>query len=1343
MRFRLMLALATLLALTALLLFLPGADAVPDTPYHLAAPPPGYAPPAELATAPPEIAPRNWSGEAQLLVLLIQFPDYPAEASHDAAYYRDLLFADEDGSMRDYFQENSYDDFTVNGTVLEGWFNASHNMSYYGRYEFVNNESEGNAQTLVREAIALAAPQLNFSHYDRDGDGGLDHLVVVHSGPTDESNGGGGPAGDDAVWSHRWGVEPEYRNGTRISGYTMQGEGTPMGVFAHEFGHDLGLPDLYDTDYSSSGIGKWGLMSGGSWLDGGRTPAHFCAWSKIYLGWLTPIVPTGATVNISLPQVENNSVAYKLPIGGADSREYFLLVNRQQEGYDAYLPGHGLLVWHVDDDASQPNDNHRLVDLEEADANNNPQQASDPWANSTTGFTNASDPSSHAYDGSDTRLMVVNISHSEAVMNFTLHLPVDLAVVHVGPAWAEIYRTLNLTATVENRGFVATNGTLFIDGVVARNVTVPMLAPGELFMWREAWLPQAYADYALNATLASDDERPGNDRLARNFSVTTPALHEDFETGLDWETGNASLWHATTLRAGSGDRALYAGQTNGEYVDGMNDSVVLPWLDLSRYATAWLVFDHWYRIEADYDGGVVEWSGDGVNWSWLVPEGGYPGYAAALDGDAFTGGSGGWTTARFNLSGLPAPLRLRLRFASDFGATYDGWFIDEVLVHGRLARGVALAQPAPAAALPGTTLNLTLALTNTGGEDDTYRVNVTTPAGWEAAWNTTIALAGGASGTLALRLTLPAQAVAEPHAVEVTVVSENASAANSSATVAVDVLPVYGVALAPPAPDHGLPGAVVVLPIRVTNLGNTPATFTLTPSTDGWNATAPANVTIAPYGNATVDVTVTVPEALAGSWANTTLRAASAAANATTELALGVDQRHEPALAAEPLAPFAPGERREFAVLASNHGNGPAAMLLNFTVPANWSLDRESIAMPVGAWSNVTLYLNLTAPASDLDDGDEALRLSLDSGSVTAEMTLAPTVAQSRALQIDAPDTVGGLPEADAIAALTITNRGDGEVRLALALAGGGWAAGLDNATLTLAPGAAAVVNLTVAIPADTSAGEMRTFTITVGDAFSSANATVNVTAEQRFGARIEMLADAEAVDGLPGLLPYRVVSTSNGPQNLTLVIDHTSGSDWGWSTPLELTLAAGASRSQAVEFTPPRDTTGDTVAQVTLTLKCGDGLTTYDTRTANVTIAPRESYTLLAETPESVTAGRTATVVLQAFNDGNVPVRLTLVPQLPEGWHAQNVTVELGPGRNLTRPLYVTLPGNAASGAVPLAVQALDAQGRPVANATVWLSVANPPEPDEREWRTYAAITLGGMGLVGAIWGRRVRGRI
>jgi len=1343
MRPRLTLVLATLLALTTLLLFAPTADAVPGTPYHLAAPPPGHAPPAEQASAPPETTPRNWSGEAQLIVLLIQFPDYPAEASHDAAYYRELLFDEGDGSMRDYYHENSYGAFTINGTVLDGWFNASHNMSYYGRYEFQNNESEGNAQTLVREAVALAAPQLNFSHYDRDGDGDLDHLIVVHSGPTDESNGGGGPAGDDAIWSHRWGVEPEYRNETRISGYTMQGEGTPMGVFAHEFGHDLGLPDLYDTDYSSSGIGRWGIMAGGSWLDGGRTPAHFCAWSKIYLGWLTPMVPTGAAVNITLPQIENHTVVYKLPIGGGDSREYFLLVNRQQEGYDVYLPGHGLLIWHIDDDASQPNDNHRLVDLEEADANDNPQQASDPWANSTDGFTNVSDPSSRAYDGDDTRLEVVNISLSGAVMNCTLHLPLDLAVVHIGPAWAEIYRATNLTATVENRGFVAANGTLVIDGAVARSVAVPTLAPGERFTWREAWLPQAYADYALNATLTGDDERPGNDRLARNFSVTTPALQEGFEAGLGWEADNASLWHTTALRATSGDRALYAGQPDGEYVDGMNDSVRLPWLDLGRYATAWLVFDHWYRIETDYDGGVVEWSGDGVNWSRLVPEGGYPGTAAALDGDAFTGGSGGWTTARFNLSGLPDPLRLRFRFGSDFGATYDGWFIDEVLVHGRLARGVALAQPAPAAALPGAMLNLTLALTNTGGEDDTYRVNVTAPAGWEATWNTTIALAGGASGSLALTLTLPAQIAAGPYALEMAVISENASAANTSATAAVEVLPVYGVALAPPAPGHGLPGAVVLWPVRVTNLGNTPATFALTSGTGGWNATAPANVTLAPYGNATVNVTVTIPEALTGSWANTTLRAASAAANATTTLVLSVDQRHEPALAAEPLAPFAPGERREFAVLVSNHGNGPVVMVLNLTVPANWTLDRESLAVPVEAWSNVTLYLNLTAPASDLDDSGETLRLALDSGSATAELALTPTVAQSRALQLDAPDAVEGLPETNATAAFTVTNSGDGVVRLTLAVTGGGWTAGLDSATLTLAPGAAAVVNLSVAVPADTPIGERQAFAVTVADALSSANATVNVTVGQRFGARIELLADTEAVNGLPGLLPYKVVSTSNGPQNLTLVLGHTAGLDWGWSTPLELTLEADASRSQAVEFTPPRDTVGNTVAQMTLTLKSGDGLMILDTRAVNVTITPRENYTLLAEAPERAQAGRTATVVLQAFNDGNVPMQLTLVPQLPEGWRAQNVTVELAPGRNLTRPLYITLPARTASGTAPRAVQALDAQGRPVANATVWLSVANPPEPEEREWRTYAAITLGGLGLVGAIWGRRVRGRI
>ena len=282
-----------------------------DLPFDLVPPPPGHPKPLGQSVDPsPADPPGTWE-TAHILVLLIQFPDYPADSNHTPAYYQDFLFSHDEGSMWHFYDQNSYGEFNITGDVV-GWFNASHNMSYYGRYEFYSPplEGYGNAKNLTQEAVEMASSSINFSDYDKDGDGELDHLLLVHSGPADESNGGGGPSGDDAIWSHRWSIPTVNYNETNLSAYTMQAEGSPMGIFAHEFGHDLGLPDLYDTDYSSSGIGSWGLMAGGSWNGDpqGTSPAHLSAWAKIRLGWIDPVVLGGDLYNLTIPHIGENDV---------------------------------------------------------------------------------------------------------------------------------------------------------------------------------------------------------------------------------------------------------------------------------------------------------------------------------------------------------------------------------------------------------------------------------------------------------------------------------------------------------------------------------------------------------------------------------------------------------------------------------------------------------------------------------------------------------------------------------------------------------------------------------------------------------------------------------------------------------------------------------------------------------------------------------------------------------------------------------------------------------------------------------------------------------------------------
>jgi immune inhibitor A len=276
----------------------------------------------------------NYKGEMnadKVLTLLIEFPDAlhngikPEESDmyysdYTKDHYRDMIFgtkgyAGPNGeklvSVKQYYEQQSGESYTVNGDVA-GWYMAAHPAAYYGGNDPAPDGSDRNARGLVREALADAAkdPNINLGDYDEedrydlDGDGNynepdglVDHLMVVHSSVGEEA--GGGALGGDAIWSHRWnlgnvyaipGTTTDNQNwGGKLAAYdyTIEPADGAAGVFAHEYGHDLGLPDEYDTQYSGTGeaVGYWSIMASGSWSGTvpGTEPSGFSAWSKEYL----------------------------------------------------------------------------------------------------------------------------------------------------------------------------------------------------------------------------------------------------------------------------------------------------------------------------------------------------------------------------------------------------------------------------------------------------------------------------------------------------------------------------------------------------------------------------------------------------------------------------------------------------------------------------------------------------------------------------------------------------------------------------------------------------------------------------------------------------------------------------------------------------------------------------------------------------------------------------------------------------------------------------------------------------------------------------------------------------
>jgi len=309
------------------------------------------------------------NGTEEVVVLPIRFTDTAPDAAHTPAHYNSLLFDSAPGanSMTNYFKEVSYGNTTVTGTTLD-WLSSTHTLAYYGT-DYNGEIDSGETGTtpiyeLAREAVQLADPFINFADYDNDGDGYVDHVIIIHAGAGQESP----PTTSTNIWSHKGSIYPppgELVDGVRVFEYTMLAESSPLGTFAHEFTHDLGAPDLYDYGHDGNPVERWCLMSAGSWngSPAGSTPSHISGYLKYdldadpsngILGWVTPVpVASDQTITVNQTETTATNSLYKIDI--ANTNQYFLIENRQQTGYDSYLPEAGLIFWHIDKD--MPNNN--------------------------------------------------------------------------------------------------------------------------------------------------------------------------------------------------------------------------------------------------------------------------------------------------------------------------------------------------------------------------------------------------------------------------------------------------------------------------------------------------------------------------------------------------------------------------------------------------------------------------------------------------------------------------------------------------------------------------------------------------------------------------------------------------------------------------------------------------------------------------------------------------------------------------------------------------------------------------------------------------------------------------
>jgi len=299
---------------------------------------------------------------AKNLVLLLRFADHGARTLPSVADVETIMndpggdpVLAPTGSVRDHYLESSYGSFTIDSTVV-GWLDVPEDEPDYA------DGSSGltpKIHDLITDGLDLADAIVDFSDYDEDGDGWVDAITFLHSGygaewtATDED----GTASTDRIWSHKWTI-PTWTSaeGVKVGDYNISPglwdvEGSDpgrIGVVAHELGHFFGLPDLYDTDGSSSGLGNWDLMASGSWgFDGSQqNPSHMSGWAKTRMGWLDPVrILPGAH---SIRNLEDFPELLRVDCGYAPG-EYLLIENRLATGFDAALPQSGLLVYHVDE----------------------------------------------------------------------------------------------------------------------------------------------------------------------------------------------------------------------------------------------------------------------------------------------------------------------------------------------------------------------------------------------------------------------------------------------------------------------------------------------------------------------------------------------------------------------------------------------------------------------------------------------------------------------------------------------------------------------------------------------------------------------------------------------------------------------------------------------------------------------------------------------------------------------------------------------------------------------------------------------------------------------------------
>lgn len=392
------------------------------------------------------------TGQQRSLAILVTFPQTSGSEATTFSHpdprslFDDMLNKpgfDTDGatgSVRDYFLDSSSGCYDLTFDVF-GPVELEKDISFYGQ-NFPGGDL--NAWNMVVEACRQLDDVIDFTRYDYDQDGAVDNIYVFYAG-LGEANGGEAYT----IWQHAAEVETIagrefFFDGMRVNRYACSNELKPIydaatqtremhlegiGVVCHEFTHVLGFPDLYDVESSGQFTpASWSLMDIGSYNNNSRTPPAFSAYERMSMGWLAPQTLSVQPADVCLPAIRSNT-ALLIPTEQGEG-EFFVLENRQHEGWDAYLPGHGMLVWHITYN-QQLWDHNRVnasslqgIDLVEADNVRNEETRDGdafPGTAGITAFSAATIPALTDNAGRDLGFQLTQITETDGEIRFKVN----------------------------------------------------------------------------------------------------------------------------------------------------------------------------------------------------------------------------------------------------------------------------------------------------------------------------------------------------------------------------------------------------------------------------------------------------------------------------------------------------------------------------------------------------------------------------------------------------------------------------------------------------------------------------------------------------------------------------------------------------------------------------------------------------------------------------------------------------------------------------------------------------------------------------------------------------------